>query len=149
MAVSAADDDDPAPGKSPSGEPAAGWHDGRMTALSMSQAEREAFLAAVHVGVLAVESVDGPPVATPVWYLYEAGGDVLISTDTSTRKYTLDAVGRASDTVHAARGAATRLRQRRWPRDDRAVDRGVPAGDGDAVCRREVRQGVRRVHGRR
>jgi len=68
-----------------------------MTALAMSQAEREAFLAAVHVGVLAVESVDGPPVATPVWYLYEAGGDVLISTDTSTKKYRLmQSAGRAT-----------------------------------------------------
>ena len=68
-----------------------------MTALSMSQAEREAFLAAEHVGVLAVESVDGPPVATPVWYLYEAGGDVLISTDTSTKKYRLmESAGRAT-----------------------------------------------------
>ena len=44
----------------------------------MSQAEREEFLARVHVGVLAVESPDGPPVVTPVWYLYEVGGDVLI-----------------------------------------------------------------------
>ena len=45
-----------------------------MTALSMSQAEREEFLADVHVGVLAVESADGPPTVTPVWYLYDAGG---------------------------------------------------------------------------
>ena len=63
----------------------------------MSQTEREEFLAKVHVGVLAVESADGPPVVTPVWYLYEVGGDVLISTDTSTKKFTLlRAAGRAT-----------------------------------------------------
>ena len=68
-----------------------------MTALTMSQTEREEFLAKVHVGVLAMESADGPPVVTPVWYLYEVGGDVLISTDTSTKKFTLlRAAGRAT-----------------------------------------------------
>ena len=60
-----------------------------MTALTMSRAEREAFLADVHVAILAVESTDRPPTATPVWYLYTPGGDVLISTDTTTRKYAL------------------------------------------------------------
>jgi PPOX class probable F420-dependent enzyme len=68
-----------------------------MSTLTMSRAEREAFLADVHVAVLAVESVNGPPMATPVWYLYTPGGDVLISTDTTTIKYRLlSGAGRAT-----------------------------------------------------
>jgi hypothetical protein len=36
-----------------------------MSKLSMSKQEREAFLAALHVGVLAVEQADGPALLTP------------------------------------------------------------------------------------
>jgi uncharacterized protein len=68
-----------------------------MTALTMSRTEREQFLAEVHVAVLAVESADGAPTIAPVWYLYEQGGDVLISTGaTSTKRKLLEAAGRAS-----------------------------------------------------
>ena len=45
-----------------------------MGALQMSTTERESFLAELHVGVLAVERTDGPPVVTPVWYRYEPSG---------------------------------------------------------------------------
>ena len=70
----------------------------------MSRAEREAFLADVHVGVLAVESEDGPPTAAPVWYLYTPGGDVLISTDGSSTKCVLmAAAGRATLCVQRER----------------------------------------------
>ena len=63
----------------------------------MSRAEREAFLADVHVAVLAVESEDGPPTTAPVWYLYTPGGDVLISTDASSTKCVLmTSAGRAT-----------------------------------------------------
>jgi PPOX class probable F420-dependent enzyme len=68
-----------------------------MSELSMGRAEREEFLADVHVGVLAVESEDGPPTATPVWYLYSPEGVVLISTDArSTTCALLAAAGRAT-----------------------------------------------------
>ena len=46
-----------------------------MSEFTMSKAEREAFLAGVHVGVLAVERDDGPPLASPVWYRYWPGGE--------------------------------------------------------------------------
>lgn len=47
----------------------------------MSKTEREAFLAGQHVGVLCVSRPDGdPPLAAPVWYSYEPGGEVLIVT---------------------------------------------------------------------
>ena len=49
--------------------------------LSMTAAEREAFLADVHVGVLSVEDPGRGPLTVPVWYAYRAGGtlDVITS----------------------------------------------------------------------
>src|SRR5579859_2254311 len=53
----------------------------------MSRAEREEFLAAVHVGVLSVASADGAgPLTVPVWYTYQPGGTLNVSTGRSTRK---------------------------------------------------------------
>lgn len=66
--------------------------------LSMSRAEREAFLAEVHVGVLTV-SVGGGlgPIATPVWYSYEPGGQVSVTTGgTSHKARAIAATGRFS-----------------------------------------------------
>ena len=55
--------------------------------VSMSRAEREAFLAEVHVGVLAVAAGQGSgPLLTPVWYSYEPGGRVSVSTGGSSNK---------------------------------------------------------------
>jgi PPOX class probable F420-dependent enzyme len=65
---------------------------------SMSQAEREQFLAGLHVGVLSVAAGDGAgPLTIPVWYAYEPGGLVSVSTDRSTRKaVAIGAAGRFS-----------------------------------------------------
>lgn len=54
----------------------------------MSQAEREEFLAALHVGVLSVSPGDGSrgPLTVPVWYIYEPGGALKLSTGGGTRK---------------------------------------------------------------
>jgi PPOX class probable F420-dependent enzyme len=49
-----------------------------MSELTMSKATREAFLADVHVGVFCVTRPGAAPLATPVWYLYESGGDVRV-----------------------------------------------------------------------
>jgi PPOX class probable F420-dependent enzyme len=68
-----------------------------MGDLAMSEDERRAFLADLHVGVLAVERSDGPPLAVPVWYRYAPGGDVEVSTEAgSTKAGLLRAAGRAS-----------------------------------------------------
>ncbi|MFJ1935977.1 pyridoxamine 5'-phosphate oxidase family protein [Kitasatospora sp. NPDC088160] len=51
--------------------------------FSMSKAERERFLAAPHVGVLAVDSgagADRGPLAVPVWYTYVPGGLLTVVT---------------------------------------------------------------------
>jgi PPOX class probable F420-dependent enzyme len=54
-----------------------------MGLMSMSKHEREAFLAEARVGVLAVSSGDGAgaPLVTPIWYSYEPGRDVVMTTD--------------------------------------------------------------------
>ncbi len=55
--------------------------------VSMDHAEREAFLAGVHVGVLAVVAGEGRgPLATPVWYNYSPGGLVSVTTGGTSRK---------------------------------------------------------------
>ena len=64
--------------------------------LSMSPAEREEFLAGVHVGVLSVAQAGGAgPLTVPVWYTYRPGGTVNISTGRGTRKaWAIEAAGR-------------------------------------------------------
>lgn len=63
----------------------------------MTRDEREAFLADLHVGVLAVERPDGPPFVCPIWYRYEVGGAIEMVTEGASQKVALlrDA-GRAS-----------------------------------------------------
>ena len=54
---------------------------------SMNRAEREEFLAGLHVGVLSVDGGDGtPPLTVPVWYTYQPGGVVSLSTGRDSRK---------------------------------------------------------------
>lgn len=58
-----------------------------MVTTTMPRAEREAFLAGVHVGVLSVGGNDGEaPLQAPIWYAYEPGGDVRFSTGANSRK---------------------------------------------------------------
>src|SRR5579872_6488437 len=64
---------------------------GGMT-LSMSPAERQAFLADVHVGVMSVAQGSQGPLTVPIWYTYEPGAMVSIITGASSRKATLIAV---------------------------------------------------------
>ena len=57
-----------------------------MGALAMTQAEREQFLADLHVGVLGIERPDGPPLVVPVWYSYEPGGELWFLIDDDSVK---------------------------------------------------------------
>ena len=54
--------------------------------LSMTRAEREAFLADVHIGVLSVARADRAPLTVPIWYHYEPGGDICIATGAQSQK---------------------------------------------------------------
>jgi PPOX class probable F420-dependent enzyme len=54
--------------------------------LAMTHAERESFLAALHVGVLAVAEPGRGPLLAPIWYGYEPGGEVRIVTGRDSRK---------------------------------------------------------------
>ncbi|KWX20211.1 pyridoxamine 5'-phosphate oxidase family protein [Mycolicibacterium wolinskyi] len=66
----------------------------------MSEAEREDYLAALHVGVIAVERPDRAPLAVPIWYGYQPGGDVLLWTEAgSVKEKLIRAAGRFSITV--------------------------------------------------
>ena len=49
-----------------------------MTVMAMTTDEREAFLAAVHVGVLSVARKEKAPLTVPIWYRYEPGGELSI-----------------------------------------------------------------------
>ena len=67
---------------------------------TMTSTERENYLAALHVGVIAVERSDRAPLSVPIWYAYEPGGDVLVSSLTGSLKARLiAAAGRFSITA--------------------------------------------------
>jgi nitroimidazol reductase NimA-like FMN-containing flavoprotein (pyridoxamine 5'-phosphate oxidase superfamily) len=54
--------------------------------LRMSKAEREAFLAGVHVGVISIAEPGRGPLSAPIWYGYEPGGELWIVTERGSRK---------------------------------------------------------------
>jgi nitroimidazol reductase NimA-like FMN-containing flavoprotein (pyridoxamine 5'-phosphate oxidase superfamily) len=54
--------------------------------LAMTRAEREAFLAAVHVGIISIADGARGPLCVPIWYDYPPGGELWIVTDRSSRK---------------------------------------------------------------
>jgi nitroimidazol reductase NimA-like FMN-containing flavoprotein (pyridoxamine 5'-phosphate oxidase superfamily) len=72
-----------------------------MSELTMPAADREAFLAAPRIGVLTIAREPGqPPLASPIWYEYEPGGDVAINVGRGSEKARLaGAAGVASLTV--------------------------------------------------
>jgi PPOX class probable F420-dependent enzyme len=53
--------------------------------LTMTRVEREAFLAGVHVGVLAIPEPGRGPLAAPIWYAYE-DGELWLVTGRDSRK---------------------------------------------------------------
>lgn len=57
--------------------------------LAMSRSEREAFLADLHVGVIAIAEEGRAPLAIPIWYAYEPGEEVRIVTGAGARKLEL------------------------------------------------------------
>ena len=55
-----------------------------MTA--MTKAEKESYLADLHVGVLAINEPGAGPLTVPIWYDYEPGGNLWMITGTNSRK---------------------------------------------------------------
>jgi nitroimidazol reductase NimA-like FMN-containing flavoprotein (pyridoxamine 5'-phosphate oxidase superfamily) len=67
--------------------------------MDMTVEEREAFLADVHVGILAIERRDKGPLALPIWYQYEDGVVLMGLSGDSIKAKLLRNAGRASLTV--------------------------------------------------
>lgn len=70
-----------------------------MTDTDMTPDEREAFLAGLHVGILAVQRNGKAPLALPVWYDYDDGEIVISIGDESAKARLLRRFGRATFTV--------------------------------------------------
>jgi nitroimidazol reductase NimA-like FMN-containing flavoprotein (pyridoxamine 5'-phosphate oxidase superfamily) len=65
--------------------------------FAMTSKEREAFLADVHVAIISIADGERGPLAVPIWYDYEPGGEAWILTDRNSRKgKLLEAAGRFS-----------------------------------------------------
>lgn len=65
--------------------------------LAMTKQEREAFLAEVHVGVISIPEPGRGPLAVPIWYSYEPGGELRLITGRTSRKgQLLESAGRFS-----------------------------------------------------
>jgi nitroimidazol reductase NimA-like FMN-containing flavoprotein (pyridoxamine 5'-phosphate oxidase superfamily) len=52
----------------------------------MTKAEREEFLAGLHVGIISIDEPGRAPLTVPIWYGYEPGGEVWILTGRDSRK---------------------------------------------------------------
>jgi nitroimidazol reductase NimA-like FMN-containing flavoprotein (pyridoxamine 5'-phosphate oxidase superfamily) len=61
--------------------------------MSMTRAERESFLAALHVGIVSLPDAGRGPLTVPIWYAYTPGGEVRFVTDRGSRKGKLLATG--------------------------------------------------------
>jgi PPOX class probable F420-dependent enzyme len=57
-----------------------------MSEFGMTREEREAFLADTHVAVVAIAEEGRAPLAVPVWYAYEPGGEIRFVTGPNSRK---------------------------------------------------------------
>jgi hypothetical protein len=61
--------------------------------IAMTKDERQAFLAGVHVGILSIPRDGAGPLTCPVWYTYQAGGEIEFVTGADSRKAGLLAAG--------------------------------------------------------
>jgi nitroimidazol reductase NimA-like FMN-containing flavoprotein (pyridoxamine 5'-phosphate oxidase superfamily) len=61
--------------------------------ITMSESERQEFLAGLHIGIVSLNEEGRGPLSVPVWYDYEPGGDVTFITPAESRKAALVAEG--------------------------------------------------------
>lgn len=66
---------------------------------AMSKSEREAFLAEVHIGVLAIENPGTGPLTVPLWYMVQDGDVLLLMDGGSLKAKLLRAAGFATLTA--------------------------------------------------
>jgi nitroimidazol reductase NimA-like FMN-containing flavoprotein (pyridoxamine 5'-phosphate oxidase superfamily) len=64
-----------------------------LTMTRMTQAEKEQFLAGLHVGVLSLPQTGRAPLTVPVWYDYTPGGELWFLTGPESRKGRLLTIG--------------------------------------------------------
>ena len=70
--------------------------------FNMTQEEREAFLADLHVGVISIEDPGLGPLSTPIWYDYKPSVGLWVITSRTSRKgIALDKAGRFSIVAQA------------------------------------------------
>jgi nitroimidazol reductase NimA-like FMN-containing flavoprotein (pyridoxamine 5'-phosphate oxidase superfamily) len=70
--------------------------------LKMTEEEREAFLAELHVGVISIEDPERGPLSMPIWYDYKPGVGLWVITSRTSRKgKALDKAGRFSIVAQA------------------------------------------------
>jgi nitroimidazol reductase NimA-like FMN-containing flavoprotein (pyridoxamine 5'-phosphate oxidase superfamily) len=99
----------------------------------MTQEEREAFLAEVHVGVIGLDRRGRAPLTVPIWYVYEPGGDLWIMVESdSVKQRLIDRAGRFSLCVQSEtppykfvsiEGPVTNVRPSDKDRDERFMAR--------------------------
>ena len=53
---------------------------------TMSQAEKQEYLAGLHVGIISISRDGMGPLTVPIWYDYEPGGELWFITESSSRK---------------------------------------------------------------
>jgi uncharacterized protein len=70
-----------------------------MADTDMTESEREAFLADLHVGILSIARDGKGPLALPIWYEYDNGEVKVSMSGTSVKAILLRRHGRASLTV--------------------------------------------------
>jgi nitroimidazol reductase NimA-like FMN-containing flavoprotein (pyridoxamine 5'-phosphate oxidase superfamily) len=54
--------------------------------LAMTKQERERFLADLYVGIISIPEEGRGPLAVPIWYSYEPGGELRVVTARTSRK---------------------------------------------------------------
>lgn len=54
--------------------------------LAMTKQEREGFRADLHVGIISITEEGRGPLTVPIWYSYEPGGEVRVTTARTSRK---------------------------------------------------------------
>src|SRR5438874_5928133 len=100
-----------------------------MSELTMNKSQRKAFLADLHVGIVAVARDGEPPLAAPVWYSYEPGRDVVLVFASSSEKIKL---------CQAARQASLCVQNEAVPYKYVTVEGPVVVGDTDNDVQRSL-----------